>query len=817
MTSSESNRIDQILTRSLKHSEDVTGLFTMHVHFPASEPMEKIKIIDDLINKLIHQYLKKLFVSDNVLPLSALVDIFREGEKVMSFDPDGSDDTQDRSFRYLSLQNDRPIWIDRTGAFIQDATEPIRHTVPIYIERNVIPQKSISEAKKYYSRIDKYLRKKALKSGFLLVREMPQVLLNVVGKELKSLLLTNSLFGAKDIEDSFHTSLRFQRYPLLVINSSKKISSKAIKEHTKPAYIVNSIDLDPNLIIREPVSTYARSEVLLHSRSCNSLLTITFGAKELEDDPIQRINSHFFEIGPYDPTDRSVLIHREDLEGELPQEDVKIRWITDRDISVIFANIDEILRSSDSILHDILLRSYRLRKLLSLAINDHLAKAVLNEVLTGENELIPDYKGLHSYFLPDEHIALLKKLFSQLVVSIQKSYSNAGISIEKFDAVVVAPFIANSALLAALPIEHRRKICTMSQVLPSSSRTLICDYLLIRELDEHRAFLTASGSSIIWIEPFFKPNYTRFRRYAIEHRLKQYNVDKHVLRANLLLSETANQERLTAKLSALKMEPSVIMVDLDLTIGEESNNDHNKFRIEFANQTYSLPGSQRILVRMQNTKWEILSVRQLCDHLPESMDRVDVDHIDVRSLADQLLAKNGTQVFDWRAKLREHVAMSSIDTVYQKLQEISGQFDCKMVSKDWFSKEWVTKQGGVSIPNQKGLLLSLGEFLSLDRHVLRTMQIQKLREKFQQAEINRGMLLLTRDILNLVEKAPLAKYYEMAKRIMVSDHLGVGYQFFKRFIAVSTDDDEVIKELIELMIGAKKNVQIKKIKRITKI
>lgn len=818
MTDQNANRIDQMLTRSLKHGDSDAGLFTMHIHFPINAPLEKVKILDDLINKLIHQHLKKHLVWDNVVTLETLVNRFKDGEKVVSFDANGSDDDRDQSFRYLNILDENPVWVDRTGSYICDATEPLREVIPIFIERNVIPQKSAEEAKNYYSRIDKYIRKKAMKNGFLLISQMPQVLVTVNSKETKSFIVEHSKFHPKDIEETFKASLNFDRYPLMVVNSSKNASSRSVRDNTRPTHVVNVVDIDPNFVRREPLSTFTRSEVLLHSPLCRSLIVLSFGQNQLEDEVVQKINSTFFDVSSYERHDRSVLVHQDDLNGDLSKSEVIIKWLNDREIATLFANIDEILRSSDSILHDILLRSYRLRKLLALSVNETLSKVVLNEILTGECELIPQHKGLGSYYLPEDHLTLLKKLFTQIVTSVQRAYAHAGIAIEKFDSTIIAPFITgNEKFMALVPPTLRQRFCNINQIESLPGKILVCDHLLIRELEEHRESLLRSTVLLAWIEPFFKSNHIRFKRYSIEHRLARYDVQRHVLREKLLTHEEANQQRLNAELSALKLEPSITMVDLDLTSGDDSTNDQTRYRIQLSDQSYVIAGGQRVLIRMQRSKWELLPVNELIDHFAQVKGSTGVDHIDARAIGDQLLERQSTQIFDWREKLRAKVAVTSVDAAFKSLTDLAVNFDCRMVSLDWFSKDWLAHKDGTSIPNQKGLLLVLGEFLSLDRHVLRTMQIQKLNEKMQQAEINRGLLLLMKDIVNLMDNAQPAKYYELAKRIMSSDHLGASHQFFRKFMALSQSEDELIKELIQLMSEVKKNVTIKKIKAITKL
>jgi hypothetical protein len=809
------NRIDQTLTRSLHHVLEHKGLFTAHVHFPFDSEADRIAILDELLNKLIHQYLKSLLIWENFETLEGLLRRFSDGEKVMSF---AESESTAQTFGYLSVEDDSPIWVDRKGLRISEALQPVNEVIPVYLERNVIPEKKIGEAKTFYTPLDKYIRKKTDKNGFVLISQPPQILVNVHSKEIKKTIQINSIFRPQDIDEPFNSSLNFERYPLVIINSNRLSASNSIKGTIRPTHIVNLVNVNPKLIIRSPLSSYGRNEVILHHTSCKSLFAITSSRNTLDQESIQKVNSTFFNINEYDAEDRSVIIHGEDLDGIYESVEAQIKWITDRRITNLFLNIGETLRSYDSVLHDILFRSFRLRELLAISINNALADAVLDEMLTGKNELIPRYKGLNSYYLPRDQQQLLKNLFTQLVNTISEAYSNAGFTTEKFTSIVVAPFIAeNKNFIKSLPPEVQNNIEAISQCPTSGGKILVCDYLLMNELENYRITLRDSNVSLVWIEPFFKSNYNRFKRNSIEKRLSDYDVKKHVLRDKLLTSEKSVQERLNREMATLKVEPILGIPDLDFVMNDDYSYDQTKYRVDLISNSYTLSGSERLLIRMPRSKWEVLSVSDIFDYSQDVPSAIDIDYADTNILEKFLLSNQGSQIVDWRAKLKHKVASSSLESVYDTLSKLAINYECRMVSKDWFSKDWLGEKKDNSIPNQKGLLLSLGDFLSLDRQMLRTMHIQKLNEKLQQAEINREFLVFLRDNLNLTENAAKSKIYELAKRLTTNDYFHRSYQFFRNFIAISKDDDDLLKELIQAMLDIKNNLSIKKIKMISRI
>lgn len=811
MTDQVRNRIDQALTRSLQHHDEHKGLFTAHIHLPIGDRADRIAILDELLNKLIRQYLKSLMVWENFITLETLLGRFIDGEKVMSFE---AGETDDRCFRYLSTIDDRPVWVDRTGKFVADAEEPRNEVVPIYIERNVLPEKSLREAKIFYGRLDKSVRRRTEKTGFLLIGKPPQILINVNSREIKDAIRSNSALHPKDCEDTFKSSLNFERRPIVIINSSKS-SFSSLKESFQPSHVINLLNADTSLTIRQPLSTFGRNEVILHYPDCNSLLVLSFGANRIDTDSIQRINSVLFNVNVYESADRSVIIHQEDLVNSQFHSNHLINWISDKKITNLFISIDETLRSYDSILHDILFRSYRFRELLSISISDLVARAVLNEILTGEHQLVPQYRGLNSYYLPNDQQTILRTLFSQLVEAIQNAYSSA-FKLEKFDLIFISPFIAeNSKFIELLPKEISNKISTINKSSSAKHKALICDYLFNNEIDQYKQTLEGDNVTLVWIDSFFKSNYSRTKRNLIELRLSDYDVHKHVLRDKLLTSEKSNQERLEAELSALKQEPILTIADLDLPENDDYANDQNRLRVHFQDRSYTVPASQKLLIKMSRSKWELSSPKEILDSFPGTIPNAKVEYIDVSSLEGLIYSKDSSQIINWRLKLRAEVEKSSAETVYQAISQIASKYDCRMVSKDWFVKDWLSNRSDNSIPNQKALLLVLGEFLTLDRHMLRLMHIQKLNEKLQQAEINRGALVFLRDVLNLTENTRKSKLYELAQRMMTSEYLSGGYNFFKKFISISKDDDDTIKEIIQLMSDIKDNMRTEKITNIT--
>jgi hypothetical protein len=817
ITEQTSNKLDQILTRSFEYEESNNGLFTSHIHFPNNDHETIVAITDLVINKLAHQFIKRTLNKDHLISLDALVQKSQHGEKIISLDRSGENPAD--MFRYLSTGNTSTAWLDRKGNVLGAVMNLNGEPFPVYSEKNVIPEKQADFASRYYIPIDKYIRKLGKKNnwkGFILVPTFPQFLINTNDKEIRDSFLKLSSFHCQDVRSQPSSFLNCEERPFILINANCDILSKTVKHRVHATHIINLIDLDKTFIRREPLKGFGRNGVVLHSKTTSNLTVLSFSDQnEIDTDEIEKINMTFMDVLPYDKADRSVIISKEDLsDRETDQKKPEIVWLKDQQITRLLYSIDDALRSTDNILHDILFNSWRFRKMLAFCLSEQIAKCVLDEINSGNCKMIPGFNGIGSHYLPDEHVQIIKGYLSKLISSIVTLYQRENLSIETSELIIVPEFIKeNTQFTKRLPAMVSEKLVTASSA-SSFDKTIICEQLDPRQLCDEKLF-HGHTPTIFWIEELYRPWYEKIRKWDLQKKIRCYDTEKHPLRSPLRAFELVNMNALKSELDSLTHQAREFNIDLFHLSDGEQINDQSRYRLMCDSYNITSYGNQRFLIKARN-KWELFTVRKIQEDLKFD-HHSPLELIDARTLQQDILNGGTSEGFNWRAKLMEKVNVLSFDTCYKEIETLSKKYNCRMVSVDWFRKDWLAYKEGNSIPNQKGLLLALGDFLSLDKGILKAMQIQKLNERLERAEVNRGLMSMVKDILNASEHLEESKHYEIAKRFTRDDHLRSSYNFFKKYISISESDDELIKELIVLISRTKKKSLSKKLIEISAI
>lgn len=802
------------------HLKSEAGFFCGHLDFPSVDLSLKIEIVNSLLKKLVRKgIIDATLDNSNIKDLKYLEERFKAGDKMISLDPnDGI--YPGHPFMYLSF-TDRAHWIDRHGEVIRDFKSEERKLVQIYSEDNVIPKNGSGAALKYYMfvkrTLDKENEKKRL-SGLLLVGDVPQLLINFPSRDLKQSFSEHLDLDFKDLQSKTPSFLKCESNPFILLNDSFTSRNLEIVKNKGIRNILTILDFSKSQHHRNHILTFNRNGIISDLK-CRAYLVISFRNNLIRiKENLNDINKRLFNLRDNQPK-RSVLISRVDLDLYNPDSPEVITWLEDRSIYASVKALHSLTHSLDSELIDLsFFNKFRFYQLLSISITVELQEAILNEILNGTNELIGGFQGIKNLPLGEEATGQIISHLRDILLKVFKVLSPRIVG-ASYDGIVVPRFVlSNSQFLLQLPPELVSKFRGWDTIGETSDRLAILDYLdLDRPLNIFNVQRRFQKADMFFVSAFFRKYYNKNRVKLYENLLESYSEDHYPLRKSLHPFEEASKQSLEKKLQLKEFRDPVIVDSLDISndIDDENENAKQKFEIVTDKGRTVVSSGEKILSKDKNG-WRVLTFESLFEKL-KYKNLGDVEIVDHSEVKRQLSKGKQIKVYNWRKGLRKKVSEMGGEVVYNSLTEYSEVRGGTMVSQSWFEKDWLSEDDtDQSIPKSRANLLAIGQFLSLSQETLLTIVRTNLVLRLDNADVNRSILHLIRDLLDLILSSRSSEInIELITDTFVnSPSYRNSLAIFNQYISVTNTSTEGYSEVKKFFEECISKIEYKRIKLI---
>lgn len=801
------------------HLKGESGFFCGHLDFPTLTLPIKAEIMNSLLKKLIRQGLNdEVLIEKNVRDLKYLQERFEAGEKIFVIDSENGN-YPGYPFMYLSFTGN-PHWEDKRANFIRNFELPERSLMPLYFEQNHIPDNGIDTAIKYYKFIEKFIHKENERkrfTGALSILSIPQVLINFPTNELKQTLSEYLEFDFRDLKSKTPTFMRCEGNPFILLNDGLKCHDRVLFKNTKIGYTLTILDLTKSKQLRNHITTFERNS-LIDVLDTKGLIALSFRNNLLHiKENVSNINKRLFNIGERQ-LKKSVVISRIDLNLYDPNVPEVITWLEDRSLFIATQALQSLIAAikSESGIEITIFNKFKFFQLISLSLTPEIQNILLDELMNGTNGIIDEFRGVRDYDLKEESINQVESLLQEILSKILK-LCQSQIRLDLFDLIVVPYFIlSNSQFLLRLPQKLVSKFCGWDTISNVNDRILILDYLdLDRPLNIFNVQRSFQKAQIFFIASFFKNYYLKNKAKLFENILQSYDTNYYPLRSPLLAFEQNSKNLIERNLQLKEFKNYVIVDAIEINDdGWDIESTQQKFEIITDKGRGVAYGSDKVLSK-DIYGWKIVTYQSLFEKM--QLQKYAAPQIVDHSQIKELLSKGKKiKIHSWRKDLRRKVDEVGLLDAYQTLVKYSQEFRGEMVSLSWFEQDWLSlDDSDSSIPKSRANLLAIGKFIPLTEEVLLSIVRTNLLQRLDTAEVNKSILHLLRDLLELISNQLNRPDLETITEVFTNSP---SYQnsrdIFAQYISASNDLESINREVKNFFKDCITKIEHKRIKQI---